>query len=70
MFLGQVDGLLLIVDGAVVHHDPLLLGVFLLLLLLVDLLEELPDEVKVLEFTVVSLNETPVSQSIVSDDGN
>lgn len=69
VLLGQVDGLLLIVDGAVVHHDPLLLRV-VLLLLLVDLLEELPDEVKVLEFAVVALDETPVGQSIVANDGD
>lgn len=68
MLLGQVDGLFLIVDGAVIHHYPLLLCVFLYLLL-VDFLEELSDEVQVLEFTVVSLDETPVGQSVIPDDG-
>lgn len=69
MLLGQVDGLLLIVDGAIVHHDPFLLGVFLLLLL-VDLLEQLTDEVEVLEFAVVALDEAPVGESVNADDGD
>lgn len=69
MLFGQVDCLFLIVDGAVVHHDPLLLGLFLYLLL-VDLLEQLPDEVQVLELAVVSLDEAPVGQSVITDDCN
>jgi hypothetical protein len=56
------------VDGAVVHHYPLLLRLLLHALQLIDLLEELADEVEVLELAVVSLDESPVRQSVVAND--
>lgn len=69
MLSGQIDGLLLVVDGAIIHDDPLLLRI-LLRFVLVDLLEKLPYEVEVLELAVVSLNETPMRQTVVRDDGD
>lgn len=65
----QIDGLLLIVDRAIVHHDPLLLRI-LLGFMLADLLEKLTDEVEVLELAVVPLDETPMRQTVVRDDGD
>jgi hypothetical protein len=56
------------VDGAVVHHYPLLLLLLLHALQLIDLLEELADEVEVLELAVVSFDESPVRQSVVAND--
>jgi hypothetical protein len=56
------------VDGAVVHHYPLLLRLLLHALQLIDLLEELSDEVEVLELAVVSFDESPVRQSVVAND--
>lgn len=67
MLSGQIDSLLLIMDGAIIHDDPLLLRI-LLRFVLVDLLEKLPYEVEVLELAVVSLNETPMRQTVVRDD--
>ena len=38
--------------------------------MLVDLLEELPDEVEILELAVVTLDEAPMCQAVVGDDGD
>ena len=54
----QLHGLLLVVDGAVVHYQPLL--PLLVLLYLVELFEELLDEVQVLVLAVGALDDAPV----------
>ena len=54
----QLHGLLLVVDGAVVHYQPLL--PLLVLLYFVELFEELLDEVQVLVLAVGALDDAPV----------
>ena len=55
-------------DGTVIHNQPLLsVGVFLHL---VNFLEQLFYEVEVFVFSVCSFNDTPVSQSLLPDDGD
>lgn len=65
---GQLHGLLLVVDGAVVHDEPLL--PVLVVPELVEFLEELLDEVEVLILAVGALDDAPVGESLLADDGN
>ena len=73
----QIDGLLFIVNGAIVQHQPLfsliLFGcAFLLSQLLLFLLhppEQLLDEIQVFIFTICAFDDAPVSQSVICDYG-
>jgi hypothetical protein len=74
----QVDGLFLVVDGAVVEHEPLLPLVFLgsafflgqLLFLLLHPREELLYEIQIFVFAVCALDDAPVGQSVIRDYGD
>ena len=62
----QLHGFLLVVDGAVVHDQPLLspfLGA-------VEPLEQLMDEVEILVFAIVAINDPPVRQPLLPNDSN
>ena len=67
-FLSQLHRLFLVVDGAVVHNQPLL-SVWVLLQL-IQLFEKFFDEIKVLVLSVGTFDDAPVSESVFADDGN
>ena len=69
VFLCQVNSLLLVMNCAIIHHNPALLLLLLSTSSLSHLHEQLPNEVQVLKLPVVALNEPPMRQPVIPNYG-